>query len=298
MKNEEERVQIPTSRRGFVRRCLGTGAALAAAPTGHARATNAVNDRRPLGMATPNLAEYERILSRTDRMDVLGRPRSWSLVTQGFHPFSPERIVVIPPGGSSGVRYGDRCGWRLRRRIDQRIDRKIVEQDEVIKRSHPGYEPVGGRFPESERESFYWIMDVMSGHYGVRSQFEAWVVGLAGREVLGSSAGNGCGMAHQYQHGGGVPVDCPPVDWWLFLFPGGIDWSAWDGEEIFAVIAHVARDDEYSHAGNRMLPTWSLTAAVQSAVKGDWGRIARMGRIEVAWHLNPITARLLDELYG
>jgi hypothetical protein len=34
-----------------------------------------------------------------------------------------------------------------------------------------------------------------------------------------------CGLAHQYQRGGQVPVDCPLVDWWLLLFPGGIDWA-------------------------------------------------------------------------
>jgi hypothetical protein len=232
----------------------------------------------------------------------VGRPRSWSVVSRGFHPFSPERIVVLPsligqPWWGGG--YGVRCGRPARRRIDGRIDAKIDETIQLNRRLSPGYEPEGGWFPDSKRESIYWIMDVMADHYGDRSKFEAWVVGLAGRELLGATAAHGCGMAHQFQHdGGGVPVDCPPVDWWLFLFPSGIDWSALDDEPIFAVIAHVARDSEYASYGSHMRSAWALAQGVWGAVDGDWARIARMGRVEAARHLNPITARLLDGLAG
>ena len=302
MKNDEDCLDIATSRRGFVRRCLGTGAVLFARPRPrHPRVTSAENARRLLVTPPPDLAEYERILGRTDRMDVLGRPRSWSLVTRGFHPFSPERIVVTPTGtdrSSFGAGYyGDRCGHLLRRRIDERIDERIEEEIGDCKRRNPGYDPAEGYFPDSKRESIYWIMDVMTDHYGVRSQFEAWVVGLVRRELLGSSAWRGCGLAHQFQHGGGdVPVDCPPVDWWLFLFPEGIGWSALDDAKLFAVIAHVGRDDQYARSGWGMLYTWALAGRVWGAVD-DWAQVARMSRTHVAWHLNPITARYMGGLF-
>jgi hypothetical protein len=69
-------------------------------------------------------------------MDVVGRPRSWSFVSRGFHPFCPERIVVLPSRGG----YGDRCGLRARRRIDGKIDEMIEES----RRLNPGYDPPGG----------------------------------------------------------------------------------------------------------------------------------------------------------
>ena len=287
MKNKTESRGSEGSRRSFFQRCLGAGAVLAVGPPGHAGASGVLGHLHLPGASAPGLEEYERIMGRTGLMDVVGRPRSWSVVSRGFHPFCPERIVVLPSRGG----YGDRCGLRARRRIDGKIDEMIEES----RRLNPGYYPPGGWFPDSKRESIYRIMDAMTDHYGDRSRFEAWVVGLAWRELLGSTAWRGCGMAHQFQHDGGeVPVDCPPVDWWLFLFPGGIGWSALDDEPVFAVIGHVARDGEHARSGSGMLPTWALAERVWNAVDRDWARVARLGRVEAAWHLNPLVARLLD----
>ena len=147
MKNDDDCLDTSTSRRGFVRRCLGTGRSCLhpRSATPEPRATRA--PRRPLVTPPPDLADYERILGRTDRMDVLGRPRSWSFVTRGFHPFSPERIVVIPSGADRsscfGGYYGDRCGRLLRQRIDERIEEDIAHS----KRLNPGYDPAEGYFP-------------------------------------------------------------------------------------------------------------------------------------------------------
>ena len=303
MKDDEDCSDNATSRRGFVRRCLGTGAVLTASLPRHPQATSDENARRPLATPPPDLAEYERILSQTDRMDVLGRPRSWSVVQQGFHPFSPERIVVMPSGGDPPSRFeygrhGYRCGPQMRARLDERIDGLIDEHIEFNRRHFPPYTPPGGWFPESKRESIFWIMDAMTDHYGVRPQFEAWVVALVGRELLGSTAMGGFGFAHQFQHGeGAVPVDCPPVDWWLFLYPEGLNWSSLDEKEIHAVFAHVARDHHYARASGAMIPTWALAQRVGAAVDGGWAGVARMGRIGAARHLNPIAARLMGGLF-
>ena len=104
-----------TSRRGFFARTLGVGLGLGAAgpltPPGRTHAEVAPLD--------PALAEYERILSHTDSLEILGVPRSWSVVRQGFHPFAPERIAVLPSG--ERLRHPIRRSGDVRGRIEDRI---------------------------------------------------------------------------------------------------------------------------------------------------------------------------------
>ena len=272
------------NRRGFVRKLVGVGAGLAATPSGNSLATPSGKVHSP-GTSEAGLSEYERILSHTDRMHILGNPRSWSLVTQGLHPFAPERVVVLPSG--KHFRYGDRCGRDLRRQFDKQID---VDYDQIT-----GVDPQRW-FPESKRESIYWMMDAMTGHYGVSSLFEHWVVGLAGREILGQTAFEGMGLAHQYQQGGEVAVNNPPFDWWLFLYPDGYDWGSLDEKPVFAIICHVAQH-KYTFHGTyaSMLPLWGLTQNIWGEVK-DWGEVARMGRVGACRHLNGVAARCLANM--
>jgi hypothetical protein len=287
---------IRNNRRGFLGGCLGAGAALSWARPSTAVVPVTSDGWGPTGPFPPDLEEYLRIMARTPLMDVVGRPRSWSVVSRGLHPFSPERIVVLPSDVDRLRCGGGFGGWRgteVRRRIDRRIDEEIEE----TKRRNPGYEPPEGWFPDSQRDSICRMMDVMANHYGDRSKFEPWAVGLTRRELLGSTAAHGSALAHQFQYGGGaVRVDCPPVDWWLFLFPAGIGWSAIDEKPVFGIIAHVARGGEHANQGSAMPPVWCLAGGVLHAVGDDWARVARMGRVEAAWHLNPITTRLLEGL--
>ena len=69
-----------TSRRGFFTGTLGLGLGLGTA------GPLTVPGRAPADVAPygPALTSYERILSQTDRLDILGVPRSWSVVRQGF----------------------------------------------------------------------------------------------------------------------------------------------------------------------------------------------------------------------
>jgi hypothetical protein len=201
-------------------------------------------------------------------------------VSRGLHPFAPERVAVFP--SDDRIRYHDRCGNDARRDIDGRIRRECGHLE--------GHDPRW--FPESKRESIYWIVDTMTGHYGVWSQFEEWIVGMAGREILGSTAMCACGLAHQYQRGGRVSVDCPPVDWWLFLFPGGIDWAALDEEPVHAVMTHVFRNDPSAQSWSGMYPTWVLAEGILRTFP-DWSQVARMGRVGACRHLNGIVAQCL-----
>ena len=140
-------------------------------------------------------------------------------------------------------------------------------------------------------------MDVMTDHYGVRSQFEAWVVGL----VVGR-------VARKYGVGGlrtgpSIPARrrrrpgrLPPGGLVALSLPRGHRLVGLDDAKIFAVIAHVGRDDPYARSGWGMLPTWWLAQGVWGAVD-DWAQVARMSRTQVAWHLNPITAHLMGKLF-
>ena len=266
-----------TSRRGFFARTLGVGVGLGAAegstPPGRAHAEVAPLD--------PALTEYERILSQTDRLDILGVPRSWSVVRQGFHPFAPERIAVLPSG--ERLRHPTHRGRGARRRIEDRIAEYRAD-----------FPHGAADLPPEKLESYFWAMDLITGHYRIPNVFEDWVVGLAGRESFGSSTmGRHWGLIHQYQGGHGAPVDCPPLDYWLFLFPGGIDWASPGGESVHALIGHVSRRPHLEEPG-LMLRAYSLAHSIAAAVK-DASLVSRMGRIDAARYLNRIAAEYLEK---
>jgi hypothetical protein len=222
-------------------------------------------------------------------MDLLGHPRSWSSVSRGLHPFAPERIAVLRSGSGWSI-YGNRCGKDLRDRIDACIEREIGQKEGCPERW----------FPQSKRESIYWIMDRMASHYRSPDLFKPWVIGLVGREILAPTASDGIGFAHQYQHYQPVPVplDCHPIDWWLFLYPDGVDWAAMDYKPIFAVMAPVAPDLSFVQwQPGTMLRVYCLADSIRRAVSDSevgWQGVSRMGRVAAARHLNQIAAECLE----
>ena len=144
-------------------------------------------------------------------------------------------------------------------------------------------------FPDCKRESIYWMIQAMCGHYGV-PYFEQWVVGLSRTmRYFVHRDGSGWEWPTNTRAGGQVPVDNPPVDWWLFLFPEGIDWAAMDGDPVYAVIAHVAHLDASYRA---MIPICFFTESLR---RTDWSQVAQMGRVAACRHLNRITAQCLAE---
>ena len=83
-------------------------------------------------------------------------------------------------------------------------------------------------------------MRVVTSHYHAPDLFPRWASGLAWREALGSTgSGNGFALLHQFQDDGEVQLRNAPVDWWLFLFPDGVDWDALDGKHVHGMIGHV-----------------------------------------------------------
>ena len=125
-----DRSAAQQNRRGFVRHCFGVGASLVALPIGSSQAVGSGMVGLSDGLIVPRMTEYERILSHTNCMHVLGNPRSWSMVTQGLHPFAPERVVVMRQR-----EYFDRGGKDLRRKIDEQIESRIWPSGRLRARS-------------------------------------------------------------------------------------------------------------------------------------------------------------------
>lgn len=265
-----------TNRRGFFAETLGLGLGLGTAerraPTGLAHTDS--------GLPGPALTEYERILSRTDALQVLGVPRSWSMVQQGFHPFAPERIAVLP------------SGEKLRHPMYRQGARRRIEDRIAEIRAGYTFDPTD--LPPEKLESFFWAMDLITSHYRIPEVFEDWVVRLAARESLGSTGiGGHWGLVHQYQGRHEAPLDCPPVDWWLFLFPDGINWASLAEEPVHALIGHFGRGPYLEEAG-LMYAAWSLTSLIMRAVE-DARPVSRMGRVDAARYLNQIVAERLEK---
>jgi hypothetical protein len=227
------------------------------------------------------LTAYERTLALSDQLDTLGVPRTWSVVQQGFHPFAPGRIAVLP--SRPALRYPGHWTRDSLRRIAGRIARYRAEL---------GRESAD--LPREKFASFFRVMDLIARHYRIPEVFEDWVVGPAARESLGSSAfGGHWGLIHQFQLAHEAPVDCPPVDWWLFLFPDGIDWASLAEEPVHALIGHVGRGP-YLAESDLMYGAWGLTSAIMRAVD-DARPVARIGRVGAARHLNRIAAECLKK---
>ena len=98
--------------------------------------------------------------------------------------------------------------------------------------------PASGR----EEGAIFAIVDLMTGHYRVPHLYEGWVVELAFLETLiPTESGDHLGILPRFQNPCAVAVDSPPVDWWLFVFPDGVDWGSPDGGRVHALLGHVTR---------------------------------------------------------
>lgn len=241
------------NRRSFLTSSLGL-----AVGASHARA----NEGLFLGSeANTWNREYERILAHTDQMHLLGHPRSWSVVRDGFHPFAPERVVILNRrdlGSPHGIR--------------EKLGRKIVEG-----------------LAGEKLDLLTTVMKLLTDFYRVPQFFEDWAHRLAHREQLGSTGiGRGLGLIHQFQAWGQtVPtVVNPPVDWWLFLIPKGMDYESLDDRPVFALIGHVL-----SAGGYDLGPLW-LSGTMQ---KSEMSRVASMDRVSAARFLNVQLALALEE---
>ena len=211
--------------------------------------------------------EFERALSLPNAIDVLGRPRCWSLVRDGLHPISPERVVVMSEEGcdswlSREVEFENRLGAYLAGRFD---------------------------LPAGQTDLIVHLMDVMTAHYHSPQLAVEWAAKMTMREALVSTnSGHGFGCLCQFQNDGLVQVVNSPVDWWLVLFPEGVDWGSC--EPVFGMIGHVFVP-YHSHLAALKVRTYSLPDWVGKAIANDskpdaWEKLAKLDRVSAARTIN------------
>jgi hypothetical protein len=138
--------------------------------------------------------------------------------------------------------------------------------------------------PAGKLDLIFRLMQAVTDYYRV-PHLPTWAIELAKRETLGSSGvGRGFALLHQFQDDGLVQLRNPPVDWWLVLFPGGIEWGALDGNPVFGMIAHVFPPDPLL---GLKLQTWALTShAVRDMASDDWAWISEADRMTAAQVVN------------
>jgi len=223
----------------------------------------------------PVLNECERFLAGSNSFDFVDRPRT--LVHPDFYPIQPERVVVI---------RGD--GWLPENTDEHRLRERLA---------------CGLELTVEKLNVIFQLMHVLTNYYRKPQLLRPWVSGLAKRESLGStSLGGGFGLLHQFQDDGHVRLVNPPVDWWLFLFPDGVGWDAWDGKPVYGMIGHVFPPHHRRLPGLTMrsyiLASLMAKVAMPTSREADiaaWRRIARMDRTIAARTANLAFARCVAE---
>jgi len=237
---------------------------------------------------------YEQALAGYDRLDVLGIPRSWSVVRDGFHPIPPERVVIC---ASDAPAYLACRNDDVRNELKARIKKCVVKN----------YTWLQGRFPYSEAklDSILSIVNTLTTFYRRPDLFETWCERGARREALGSTGmGRGFSLLDQFpdRQTGFPELANPPADWWAFLFPSGTDWNSLDDQPLYVMLGAV-----YSHqfAPSLGLPIWCFIEQCMHAIcesasdHPDWEHqrtekvreIAQMDRVTAARTLNRYVAK-------
>lgn len=221
------------------------------------------NNAQPASFPPSN--DFEQALAKAPSLDLLGRPQCWSLVRDCIHPISPERVIVMTHNGGDGY---------LRLESSQR---ETWQKESTL--------------PAEKMNVICRLMQVMTDYSMASTSFSQWVTKLIQREALGTTGiGYGFGLLHQFQDDGYVELHNPPVDWWLILFPEGIEWDALDGEPVYGMLGHVFPASFYPAPG-LALRVWELACRVarnlcNSMGKDAWRRIARLDRVASAQVVN------------
>lgn len=201
--------------------------------------------------------------------------RSRSLVSDGLHPISPERVVVLTDTWEG---HDQRLEAFLRASLSKPFD------------LHSWFGvPMGRHQVAGEKiDPIFRLMREMTDYYGVPHLFPKWATMLAHREALASTGiGHGFGLLHQFQDDGMVQLTNSPVDWWLFLFPQGVRWEAVDDRPVFGMVGQVFPPNHFRLPALK-LRTWELSSRVgwQIAKTDGWERIAKLDRLTVAQVVN------------
>ncbi|MFN4260911.1 MAG: hypothetical protein ACK4RK_16575 [Gemmataceae bacterium] len=229
---------------------------------------------------------YEQVLAQSWCLQYLGLPRDWSVVEKGFHPFSPERVVILT--SDHHLKLG-RTLTDAKKQIWSRIEAWFVS----IR---------GPLMPPAKFDLLLAFVDHMAAYYQRPDLEEYWAFRLTQREQLGSCGlGRGFGLVHQFQLDDVVKTTNGKVDWWLFLLPEGANYESLDDKPVHLLIGHVF-DQRRIGLEYRV---WELTARLARRSFGQPDNadgisfslleVANMDRISAARFLNYQLALCLNE---
>ena len=264
-------------RREFLQTTVGAVSGLAM-PNIFRTSVNAIADPLPEWTAT-----FEQTLMASDDRELLGIPKSWQCVRKGFHPFSPERTLILPS------QAGDARQIRLARQIGEWWDEagaskyaetilRIVQGASVLTQVYGVQE----RTEAWARRLFVWLFDF----YSSVAQDHQWIAPHSWQrwhEPLTTSNGI--------------------VDWWLILIPQGVEVRSNDGTRLHTLITPV-----YTEVGKPQLPVffWHFMAraiGLQSYVSGtprsadrSWWELSRMDAKSACLTINQRIAANLTKM--
>ena len=240
------------NRRNFLQAGMGIGAA----GGGLCHLGQTVQGDSPVHAADAPLSEYERILATGNHFVKLGRPRSWSVIQQGFLPISPERVLIVEPKRLDGLasRWCDE-----QRRIYERMERNAAAESPSCQNGYRRRILENGISAE-KLGMILWLTNELTRFYSAPEWWELWAYNMASREALGSTSFGHCfAMPHQYQHHLKV-YDATPIktvnaglDWWLVLIPSGtMHWEPLDDLPVHVMLTHLVADTHSAGPGDQL----------------------------------------------
>lgn len=189
-------------RREFLQATLG--AAASTMPMA-AQASARDQDRRPTW-----LTMYDETLAASTDLELLGIPKSWWHVHHGLHPFSPERVILLP----------NRPNSPKTQELRQQLYAKF------------GSQPGTNSWDEEASVYLIHLAYKLAQVYRVPEHAETWARVAVGLHMMGANwFHRGLGLVvnlQRYYHPGSpfterVPVRNGLLDWWLVLMPDGFE---------------------------------------------------------------------------
>ena len=260
-------------RRSFLAASLGASTVTAASHL--TPKMNGQEARRP-EPSERNPLDHEHFFANCRHWQALGRPHDWSIVRAGLHPFSPDRVVIIP----DDTRH---LFWGHSMREAK------ASVTEAHQRRHGLSENTFFdnfcKLCESEKgTTCLKIMKVLSDYYQAPEAFIDWATGLVSRESLGSSGiGLHVGLVHEFQRATPITTRNSPVDWWLFQAPEGMDFQSLDEKPV-----HLLFGIALSIPGGmvKLNALCALSDLIQACHSNDAITVSRMDRLSACRYLN------------
>ena len=238
--------------------------------------------------ANKQLSDHERLLAETPHLTSLGLPRSWQAVREGFHPFSPDRVAILPMADPERRLKASFYGERLQKRLSgttadlfedgfwsSDLFWLIYEVSRILAAYYPGYSLEN------------WLMLMVWGRQ------QEGIVLPQRRPRVASLWSVGLPTAHAPQ------VENPPVDWWLFLSCQPLALQGWEELHPMHVVTGHVFSDIASHRNSLMPEVGKLHGRFEDFLaerEPSFGiRIASMNRVGAARCANECLMGMLRE---